>query len=170
MVLIEVLMGGDGMRVKKAAWGLNSFVLHLLAMALMLADHLWAIGVPPDLLTWLGRLAFPLFAFMLVEGYVHTRNLKKYIRRLLITAVITELPFNLLCSGGLFYPLHQNVIWSFLISLLCIQLIDRARRKLAYAVIERKLSFNYAVEDDRAKALVGIAHSRRVERVVERDI
>jgi hypothetical protein len=117
------------MEMKKTAWGLNSFVLHLLAMALMLADHLWAIGVPSDLLTWLGRLAFPLFAFMLVEGYFHTRNLKKYIRRLLITAVITELPFNLLCSGGLFYPLHQNVIWSFLISLLCIRLIERARRR-----------------------------------------
>ena len=127
MMLMEVLMGGDDMRVKKAAWGLNSFVLHLLAMALMLADHLWAIGVPPDLLTWLGRLAFPLFAFMLVEGYFHTRNLKKYLLRLLITALISEIPFNLLCSGRMFYPLHQNVIWAFLLALLCIHLLERVR-------------------------------------------
>lgn len=117
------------MEMKKTAWGLNSFVLHLLAMALMLADHLWAIGVPSDLLTWLGRLAFPLFAFMLVEGYFHTRNLKKYLLRLLITALISEIPFNLLCSGRLFYPIHQNVIWTFLLALLCIHVIEKVRHR-----------------------------------------
>ena len=111
----------------KARLGISSFCLHVLAMLLMLADHLWATGVPPDFLTWMGRLAFPLFAFMLVEGYFHTRNLKKYLLRLLITAVISEIPFNLLCSGSLFYPIHQNVIWSFLLSLLCICGIERVR-------------------------------------------
>ena len=129
MLLNDRYGGRFGVKMKPSAWGLNSFVLHLLAMVLMLADHLWAIGVPHDLLTWLGRLAFPLFAFMLVEGYFHTHNLKKYICRLLMTAVITEIPFNLLCSGGLFYPLHQNVIWTFLISLLCIHWIERARHR-----------------------------------------
>lgn len=107
--------------------GINSFVLHLLAMALMLCDHLWASLVPIDILTWLGRIAFPLFAFMIVQGYSHTKSLKKYLLRLLLCALITEIPFNLFCSGQWFYPIHQNVLWTFLLSLLCIHAIEKVR-------------------------------------------
>ena len=52
-------------------------------MLLMLCDHFWAtILFQYDWLTWVGRLAYPIFAFMLVEGYFHTHNLKKYMGRL----------------------------------------------------------------------------------------
>lgn len=109
-------------------YDISAFVLHLLAMGLMLCDHLWATVLSWDILTWLGRMAFPLFAFMLVEGYVHTRSVKKYALRLLIFALISEIPFNLLCSGGWIYPYHQNVLWTLLLSLLCIHVIERVRR------------------------------------------
>lgn len=109
--------------------GISSFVLHLLAMAFMLCDHLWASVLPIDLLTWLGRIAFPLFAFMIAEGYSHTKNLKKYLLRLLIAALITEIPFDLFCSGRWFYPFHQNVLWTFLLSLLCIHTIEKVRSR-----------------------------------------
>ena len=89
-----------------------------MAMAFMLCDHLWGTIVPGnDWLTCIGRISFPIFAFLIVEGYFHTRNLKKYLLRLLCFALISEIPFNLAMGGRIFYPLHQNVLWSFLISI-----------------------------------------------------
>jgi len=106
----------------------TSFSLHLLAMGLMLCDHLWGTVVPGnDWLTCLGRISFPIFAFLIVEGYFHTKNVKKYALRLLLFAVISELPFNLAMGSSLFYPVHQNVLWSFLLSLGLIHLNEKAK-------------------------------------------
>jgi len=108
----------------------TSMSLHIMAMVFMLCDHLWATVVPGnDWLTCVGRLAFPIFAFLIVEGYFHTRNLKKYVGRLLLFAVITEIPFNLVMGSRIFYPIHQNVLWTFLIGILCIYLNERAKAK-----------------------------------------
>ena len=105
----------------------TSFSLHILAMLFMLCDHLWGTIVPGnDWLTCVGRLSFPIFAFLLVEGYFHTRNLKKYVSRLLLFALLSELPFNLALGSRLFYPIHQNVLWSFLISIGLIHLNEQA--------------------------------------------
>ncbi|MBQ3497068.1 MAG: conjugal transfer protein TraX [Oscillospiraceae bacterium] len=108
----------------------TSFSLHVMAMAFMLCDHLWATVIPgSDWLTCIGRLAFPIFAFMTVEGYFHTKNLKKYTLRLLLFAVLSEIPFNLAFGGGVFYPLHQNVLWTFLLSIGLIHWNEKARAK-----------------------------------------
>ncbi len=108
----------------------TSFFLHILAMFLMLCDHLWATVVPGNQwLTCIGRLAFPIFAFLTVEGYLHTKNLKLYVRRLLIFAVLSEIPFNLMTSGSVFNPTHQNVLWTFLIAIGLIRLIEQTRSK-----------------------------------------
>ena len=107
---------------------ISSAGLHILAMFFMLLDHLWATVVPGNgWLTCVGRLAFPIFAFMIVEGFFHTKNLKKYMLRLLLWAVISEIPFNLMYAGRLFYPLHQNVLWTFLISLGLIRWNEKLR-------------------------------------------
>ncbi len=112
----------------KKSFDLSSSALHILAMALMLCDHLWATLIPGSLwLTCIGRIAYPIFAFLLVEGYFHTRNLKKYVRRLLIGAVISEIPFNLMYSSSMFYPFHQNVLWTFLLGLWMIHRVEKAR-------------------------------------------
>ena len=96
----------------------SSMVLHIMAMVFMLCDHLWGTIVPGnDWLTCIGRIAFPIFAFMIVEGYFHTKSLKKYVGRLLIFAVLSEIPFNLAMGSSVFYPIHQNVLWSFLIAI-----------------------------------------------------
>lgn len=107
---------------------ISSAGLHCLAMAFMLLDHLWATVVPGnEWMTCVGRLAFPIFAFMLVEGFFHTRNRKRYALRLFVSALISEIPFNLMVSGRLFYPVHQNVLWTFLIAFGLLAWNERAK-------------------------------------------
>lgn len=109
---------------------LSAAALHIIAMALMLMDHLWATLLPAqDWLTCAGRLAFPIFAFMAVEGYFHTHSFKKYAQRLLLFAVLSEIPFDLMYGGTWFYPVHQNVIWTLLLALLGVRLMETVRKK-----------------------------------------
>lgn len=108
----------------------TSMILHIMAMIFMLCDHLWAtIFTNNDWLTCIGRLAFPIFAFLIVEGYFHTSNLKNYVKRLFIFALISEIPFNFIMGNQLFYPLHQNVLWTFLLSIWLIHLNEKVKNK-----------------------------------------
>lgn len=116
--------------MKTTRFDLSSAALHVFAMLLMLCDHLWGTIVPGN--QWLnsvGRLAFPIFAFLIVEGYMHTKNLRHYVLRLLLFALLSEIPFNLMLSDRLFNPVHQNVLWTFLLGLGCIHLNELARRR-----------------------------------------
>lgn len=107
----------------------TSMSLHIMAMAFMLCDHLWGTIIPGnDWLTCVGRIAFPIFAFLIVEGYFHTKNLKKYVGRLLLFAFLSEIPFDLAMGSSMFYPIHQNVLWSFLISIGLIHWNERVRK------------------------------------------
>ena len=109
---------------------LTAAVLHIIAMTLMLMDHLWATLLPArEWLTCARRVAFPIFAFMAVEGYFHTRSFKKYILRMLLFAVLSEIPFDLMYGGTWFYPVHQNVLWTFLLGLLGVWLMEQVRKK-----------------------------------------
>lgn len=72
----------------------------------------------------IGRLAFPLFCFLLTEGYIHTKNRKKYGVNLLIFALISEIPFNLMKSGNLFYPKSQNIYFTLFFGFLLIYLFE----------------------------------------------
>ena len=111
-------------------FSLSAAALHILAMVLMLMDHLWATLLPAqDWLTCAGRLAFPIFAFMAVEGYFHTHSFRKYALRLALFAVLSEVPFDLMYGGTWFYPVHQNVIWTLLLGLLGVHLMETVRKK-----------------------------------------
>lgn len=110
--------------------GITSFVLHFIAMGLMLCDHLWGTFCGNyEWLGWLGRIAFPLFAFMLVEGFVHTGNRKKYAFRMFLFALISELPFNLMMEHRFFNPFHQNVLWTFLIGIGMLSLYEKIKTR-----------------------------------------
>ena len=66
----------------------------------------------------IGRLAFPLYAFLLVEGFIHTKSLPRYITRIGVFAVISEVPFDFASQGSTAYFGAQNTLFTLLIGLL----------------------------------------------------
>lgn len=77
-----------------------------------------------ELMRYIGRLSFPLFAFLAVEGYFHTKSIKSYAVRLLIFALISEIPFDLALSGKMASDI-QNVLWTILFGICGIYIVDR---------------------------------------------
>lgn len=115
--------------VKIPFGGLTSNMLRTIAVVLMLSDHIWATAMSfGNWMTYIGRMAFPIFAFQIAEGFVHTSNFKKYAMRLLGFALVTEIPFNLFYSSRWFNPYHQNVLFTLLLGLLAIYVIDNAKK------------------------------------------
>ena len=109
---------------------LDSLTLKLLAMALMLCDHLWATVLPGWMwLTALGRIAFPIFAFQVAEGFQRTHDRKKYLKRMFLFALISEIPFNYLYYSSPVFPFHQNVMFTFCIAILLMMALEKARSK-----------------------------------------
>ena len=122
------------MKETRSRFDISSAGLHVLGMVLMLLDHA-AVTIAPSLpwLNWVGRIAFPIFAFLTAEGYFRTSNFKGYLGRMFLFALLAEIPFNLMCSGGssFFYPTHQNVLFTFIIALLIMRCLDKVRDKFA---------------------------------------
>ncbi len=120
--------------------GLTANILRTIAVILMLSDHIWATAMSfGNWMTYIGRMAFPIFAFQIAEGFVHTSNFKKYALRLLGFAVVTEIPFNLFYSSRWFNPYHQNVLFTLLLGLLAISVIDKARKNLTVKTVALSL-------------------------------
>ena len=69
------------------------------------------------LLRMIGRIAFPIFCYVLVEGFLHTKNLKKYLLRLAAFALISEIPFDLALYQTPFHFGHQNVMFTMFLGL-----------------------------------------------------
>lgn len=108
--------------------GLSGTALKFVACVTMLLDHIGASCIearygtaancPAGLtefdlvLRLIGRLAFPIFCFLLVEGFLHTHDVKKYIRRLLLFGVVSETPFDMAFFRTPFHWGHQNVYWT----------------------------------------------------------
>lgn len=109
---------------------LSGSSLKVIAIVSMTIDHLalYILGgddpatapVIYHLMRMVGRLAFPIFAFLLVEGYIHTRDFRRYMMNLLVAAVISDIPWMLL--GG--YDSH-NVMFTLLLGLMAVSFIDR---------------------------------------------
>ena len=77
----------------------------------------------------IGRIAFPLFIFLLVEGFTHTKNSRRYLLRLFIFALVSEIPFDLAFRHTSFYLKSQNVFFTLFTGLLVIYAIDRIEKE-----------------------------------------
>ena len=106
---------------------LDGTALKLIAMVSMVLDHVGDMFWPGA--TWLrmaGRLAMPIFAFCIAEGYAHTRSRKKYLLRTGLFALVSEVPFDLAFEGRIGLG-HQNIMLTFFLSILGLMLFERVR-------------------------------------------
>ena len=112
---------------------MSIFVLKIIAYTTMFLDHIKYIDSSSPVLKnfvtiYFGRIAFPLFAFMISEGYAHTKNLKKYYTRLIVIAIISQIPYMLLRS--LFDDEKMlNIMFTLILGLSCITLYDTIKEK-----------------------------------------
>ena len=116
---------------------INGYDLKMIALLTMFIDHIGAsllwryiemshgyndsvlMGIY-ELTRYVGRMAFPIYCFLLVEGFLHTRSVGKYAIRLGIFALISEVPFDLALNQKLWRPSSNNVFFTLLIGLLLI--------------------------------------------------
>lgn len=125
--------------------GITGSTLKWIAIITMLIDHIGAIVMTRQVLySWsaagmygeketqilyyvmkltrqIGRIAFPIFCFLLVEGFQRTKDIKAYLLRMAGFAVLSEIPFNLAVSGKIFCPENQSVMLTMWIGLLLMQ-------------------------------------------------
>jgi len=108
---------------------MSSFFLRLLALVSMYIDHAGLALFPSvNIFRCIGRIAFPLYCFLLVQGFLHTRDVRAYGRRLLLCAILSEIPFDLLIFGRLSSPTEQNALFSLLFALMALVSCDMLQR------------------------------------------
>lgn len=101
--------------------GLSGSALKVIALVPMTVDHiayyLMVHGtLQYDLMRTVGRMAFPIFAFLLVEGYVHTRSVRKYALKLFVFALVSDIPWWLLNHDN-----THNVFFTLLLGLVAME-------------------------------------------------
>ncbi|MCL2080988.1 MAG: conjugal transfer protein TraX [Oscillospiraceae bacterium] len=109
---------------------MTSFTLKWLAVITMLIDHVGVALIPGGTPAYfvcraVGRLAMPLFAFMIAEGYFYTKNYGKYMSRLIIFAFISEIPFDLILRGRFPSWDNQSIMVTFVVALAGLYFFDR---------------------------------------------
>lgn len=105
--------------------GLTGTQLKLLAITAMFIDHLGAICYPEiTAFRVIGRIAFPIFCFLIAEGAYYTSDIRNYELRLLLFAFLSELPFDYAFYGCPVYWGHQNVFFTLLAGLVCIDVLQ----------------------------------------------
>lgn len=121
---------------KKDKRGISAAVLKWIAVVTMLVDH-FGVAVYAQinnpvyeiyrLHRYIGRITFPIYCFLLVEGFFLSRNVNKYILRCFIFALISEIPFNMAIFGRVWYPQGQNVYFTLTLGLCAMLVLSRVR-------------------------------------------
>ena len=93
----------------------------------MFIDHMGAVFFPGELMfRYIGRISFPIFAFLLVEGYFHTRDVRRYMLRLGLFAVISEIPYDLAFRETILEFEHQNVFFTLFIGVAMMYALEKS--------------------------------------------
>ena len=104
----------------------RSDLLKLIALVTMLVDHVGVLLFPDE---WtfrtIGRIAFPIFAYLLAQGFIYTRDRWRYGMRLLFFALIAELPYTFLNNDMMREAQHYNVMYLLLYGLLCLVIVEK---------------------------------------------
>lgn len=109
---------------------INGFLLKLIAILTMLIDHIGAVLYPDQMIfRYIGRIAFPIFVFLIVEGFYHTRNIRKYELRLLVFAFISEIPYDLAFNDAVLEFQSQNVFFTLFLGLLMMDLMKKVKEQ-----------------------------------------
>ena len=134
---------------------MSAFTLKIIALVAMIIDHIGAVFFPNILwLRYIGRLAMPIYAFLLVQGYRHTRSYTRYAIRLAVFAVISEFPYDFLFRGVWLEFGNQNVLFTLFCALLVMKALDASARSrniflfiiaLALIWVPHFLNFDYGV-------------------------
>ena len=111
---------------------LSGSALKLVAMAAMVIDHVALIffcnnpehSTTYELMRTIGRISYPVFAFLVVEGYLHTHDFGRYAKRLLYFAIVSEIPWQLINHDG-----SHNVLFTLLAGLFVLYLIEHWKTK-----------------------------------------
>ena len=109
---------------------MSLFILKIIGIVTMFLDHYHYVVGGSEILNVIGRIAFPIFAFTLNEGYVHTRSLKKYLLRLFIFAVSIQMPSILF---GYDYPM--NIFFTLFLGLLSIYIFNLKKMNVILKII-----------------------------------
>lgn len=120
---------------------LSGSQLKWIALVTMIIDHTAMVLVSRNtypmlyvLMRSIGRLAFPIYCFLLVEGFYHTHCFWKYAVSLGIFAVLSEIPYNL-AKGAIWFPSKQNVFFTLLLGLLMIKLMQAKKEEIVWRLI-----------------------------------
>ena len=110
----------------------------------MLIDHVGAVLVPGNTMLYLvfrciGRLSFPIFVFLLVEGFHHTKDVKKYLLRMGAFALISEIPFDLAFEGKILEFEYQNIFFTLFLGLLCLYFMREVEKRYHQNIIMMNL-------------------------------
>ena len=126
--------------------GISGYWLKLIAVISMLIDHTSAVileqipglEAPAFFMRIIGRAAFPIYCFLLVEGFYHTRSRAKYAGRLFLFALISEVPFDLAFSRRMWDFSSNNVFFTLLFGLLVIWGVEGIKQKFVADVYGEK--------------------------------
>ena len=128
---------------------MSTFVLKIIACISMLFDHTGYIVFNRfSFFNYIGRLAFPIFCFQLVQGYTHTQNKQKYFIRLLIFALISQIPFSLFYTA-ISQGFMLNILFTFLLGFLTLYLLENTNRIIGlffaviFSIIAQIFPFDY---------------------------
>lgn len=132
---------------------LNAAQLKYIAIITMLIDHTAIIlngqvdfiTQHYDIMRNIGRIAFPIFVFMLVEGFHKTKNIKRYLGKIFIFALISEIPYNLMITGEIFNTNYQNIFFTLFLGLLMIIFMDKVKYKRMSILYTLAIFFIFSV-------------------------